>query len=136
VAETPVGKKVKVVVIRDGVKKELTVKIGELTEEKEEAEVAEKETDKLGLVVSDITAELAERLGIPVGSGVVVTNVDDGSAADEAGIMRGDVIKEVNKSPIKNVRAYNLAIKKAMKEGTILFLVKRGKNSIYIALKP
>jgi len=136
VAETPLGKKVKVVVIRNGAKKELTVKIGELTEEKEQEVAAEKETDKIGLVVSEITPELADHLNVPVGSGVVVTDVENGSPADEAGIRRGDVIREVNKQPVKDIKAYNQATKKALKEGNILFLIKRGRNSIYIILKP
>lgn len=136
VAETPVGKKVKVVVIRNGARKELTVKVGELTEEREEMQLAERETDKLGLVVSNITSEIAERLNVKVGSGVVVTEVEEGSPADEAGIRRGDIIKEVNKTPVKNVKEYNLAIKKALKDENILLLIKRGRNSLYVIIKP
>jgi serine protease Do len=136
VAETPVGKKVKMAVIRNGTRKEFTVKIAELSEEKEEEIAAGKETDKLGMAVSDITPEMAERLNVPAGSGVVVTDLEDGSPADEAGIKRGDIIKEVNKQPVKNMKAYNLAIKKALKEENILLLIKRGRSSIYIVLKP
>jgi serine protease Do len=79
---------------------------------------------------------MAERLNVPAGSGVVVTDLEDGSPADEAGIKRGDIIKEVNKQPVKNMKAYNLAIKKALKEENILLLIKRGRSSIYIVLKP
>jgi serine protease Do len=136
VAETPVGKKVKMAVIRNGTRKEFTVKIAELSEEKEEEMAAGKETDKLGMAVSDITPEMAERLNVPAGSGVVVTDLEDGSPADEAGIKRGDIIKEVNKQPVKNMKAYNLTIKKALKEENILLLIKRGRSSIYIVLKP
>jgi len=136
VAETPVGKKVKMAVIRNGTRKEFTVKIAELSEEKEQEIAAGKETDKLGMAVSEITPEMAERLNVPAGSGVVVTDLEDGSPADEAGIKRGDIIKEVNKQPVKNMKAYNLAIKKALKEENILLLVKRGRSSIYIVLKP
>jgi serine protease Do len=136
VAETPVGKKVKVVVIRNGAKKELTVKIGELSEEKEQEMAAEKGTENLGMVVSELTPELADHLNAPPGSGVVVTDIESGSPADEAGIRRGDIIKEVNRQPIKSLKVYNQAIKKAVKGDNVLFLIKRGRNSIYIILKP
>jgi serine protease Do len=136
VAETPVGKKVKVVVLRNGAKKELTVKIGELSEEKEQEIAAEKEADNLGLVVSELTPEIADHLNVPAGSGVVVTDVVSGSSADEGGIRRGDIIKEVNRQPVKNMKGYNQVMKKAIKAENILLLIKRGKNSIYVILKP
>jgi serine protease Do len=136
VAETPIGKKVKVVVIRDGAKKELTVKIGELTEEKEQEMAAEKETENLGMVVSELTPEMADRLNVKPDLGVVVTDVENGTPADEAGIRRGDIIKEVNKQPIKSMKGYNQAMKKAIKGDTILLLIQRGRNSIYVILKP
>jgi serine protease Do len=136
VAETPIGKKVKLAVIRDGAKKEFTVKIGELTEEKEQEVASGDQSENLGMVVNELTPEMAEHLNVKPGSGVVVTDVAGGGAADEAGIRRGDVIKEINKQPIKSVKGYSQAMKKAMKGDTIRLWLQRGKNSIYLTIKP
>ena len=54
----------------------------------------------------------------------MVVNVAPGSPADLAGIMRGDVIVEINKKPVKNTADYNSAIKSA--KGDVLVLTSRG----------
>ena len=136
VAQTPIGKKVKVVVLRNGAKKEVTVKIGELAEGKEEEMTSEKETENLGMAVGELTPDIADQLKVKAGSGVVVMNVEAGSAADEAGIRRGDVIKEVNRQAVKSLKVYKQAIQKAAKGESILLLVQRGKSSIYVIVKP
>ena len=67
--ETPVGKKTKVAILRNGKKQVLTVKIGEL-EDKDAAQVAEKPQTNLGLTVRDITPELASRYGLSEENGL------------------------------------------------------------------
>lgn len=133
VAQTPVGKKVQVEILRDGKKKVLSVTTGEL-EEAETVETAQVRTGTLGLRVQQLTPELAERMNLDEDSGVIVTDVQRGSAADEAGITRGDIIKEVNRQPVSTVSEYNAAIQAAKKEN-ILMLVKRGPSSIFIVIK-
>jgi len=63
------------------------------------------------------------------------TRVEPGSSADEAGIRRGDVILEVNREPVKDLPSYRNALK-ASKSKSVLFLVRRGDNTIFMALKP
>ena len=59
-----------------------------------------------------LTPELAENLGVERGvKGVVVTQVEPGGPAGEAGLRRGDVILEVNRKPVKDAAAYNKAVK-------------------------
>jgi len=136
VARTPVGKSVKVRVVRDKSTDTFSIKIAELKEE-EAAEAATGSTEDLGLTVQTLTAELAENLGIDRDlKGVVVTQVEPGGPASDAGLRRGDVILEVNRQAVKDVAAYRKAIGAAGKGKSVLFLVRRGDNTIFLAVKP
>jgi serine protease Do len=134
VARTPVGKSVKVKVIRDKETETLTVRIAELKEE--EVAAAGKE-EGFGLTVQALTPEIAESLGLSSDlKGVVVSGVEPGSSAEDAGLRRGDVILEVNREPVKDMGSYRKALKNAGKGKSVLFLVRRGENTIFLALKP
>ncbi len=135
VANTPVGKKVEVVVFRNGKEKALKVKVGEMPEEKEIAFEKEKEKN-LGMTVQELTPELASRLGLYDEEGVIVRRVEPNGPADEAGIRRGDIIKEVNRKPIKNMGDFLEAIEKAKPGENILLFIKRGEDTLYLVLKP
>jgi serine protease Do len=137
VARTPVGKTVELVVIRDKKRETMTVTISELKEEEELALGSGGGNDDLGLTVQTLTPEVAENLGIERGvKGVVVTQVDPSGPAGDAGLRRGDVILEVNRMPVKDAAAYSKALRGAGKGKTILFLVRRGDNTIFLAVKP
>ena len=134
VARTAVDKKIRMKVLRD--KKELTlnVAVGELKDEEVVASVPEK--GELGMTVQKLTPQLAENLGLDKTDGVVVTAVEPGSAADEAGVRRGDVIVEVDRKPVRGVEEYRKAIAGSRKGRGVLFLVRRGESTLFLALKP
>ncbi len=135
VARTPIGKRAPVKLIRDGEEQTVTVTIGELKDD--EVAVARGGPSELGLAVQNLTPEIAESLGIdPKTKGVVVAGVEPGSPADEAGLQRGDVILEVNRQPVANESAYRNAVRKLGKGKSALLLVRRGDNTIFMALKP
>jgi len=134
VARTPIGKSADVKLIRNGKAQTVSVKIGEQKEE--EVQVAGGGGGELGLAVQNLTPDIAESLGIdPKTKGVVVAGIEPGSAADEAGLQRGDVILEVNRQSVENESAYKRALKKTEKGKTVLLLVRRGENTIFMALK-
>ncbi|HYL57792.1 MAG TPA: DegQ family serine endoprotease [Candidatus Acidoferrales bacterium] len=89
-----------------------------------------------GLFVKDLSADLAKELGLEVESGVVIASVQPGSRADEAGLRPRDIILEVNRETVKSVDSYQTALKDSAKNKIVLLLVKRGDNTIYVALKP
>ncbi len=135
VARTRVGKKVDVKVLRDKKPTMLQVTIQELKEE--ETAASSEESEDLGLTVQPLTPEIAESLGIEGDEkGMVITSVENGSPADEAGLRRGDVILEVNRKPVGDLGAYRKALHSSEKGKSILLWVRRGDNTIFVAVKP
>jgi len=135
VAETPVGKTVDVVVLRDGKRKKLRAKVGEL-EEPELTELASatgKGPAAFGLRVQDLNPDLAEQLGLDSTDGVLITAVEPGSPADDANLRRGDVILEVDKSKIDDVDDLRAQLDSA--DDRALFLIRRGDSTIFVPLK-
>lgn len=135
VAGAPIGKKINVFIFRDGKEKTFQVVIGEMPEEKTVA--FEKKGEKnLGMTVQEITPDVASQLGLYDEEGVIVSNVEPGGPADEVGIRRGDIIKEVNRKPIKNMKEYSAEIEKVEPGGNALLFLKRGEDTLYVVLKP
>ena len=134
VAQTQVGEKVEVTILRNG--KDLTKKvtIGELREDETYAFADEKTREDIGMQVNELTRELARRYGISETRGVLVTYVEDDSPAERAGIREGDVIIEVNRESIENLDQYYHAIKEAKKGDKILLWIKRGRSSQFVVI--
>jgi serine protease Do len=138
VAAIPVGQSAKLKVIRDGQPKTFTVKIAKREEGKvaAQSETPEKREDQLGLRVSGLTPEIAQRFNIRESSGVIVIDVQNGSQADEAGMRVGDIIKEVNHQTVESVKDYNEAIKKVPKDGAVnLFIWRKNAGFLVVKLK-
>jgi len=134
VARTPVDKKVTLKILRDKKDLTLTVAVGELKEE--EVVASTKEKGELGLTVQSVTPQIAESLGLDRAEGVVVSGVEPGSPGDQAGLRRGDVILEIDRKPVRSLANYRKAIGETKKGKGILFLVRRGENTLFLALKP
>ena len=83
-----------------------------------------------------LTPQMAESLGVEKVEGVVVAAVEPASAADEAGIRRGDIIIEVDRKAVRSVEDYKKAVAGARKGRGVLFLVRRGESTLFLALKP
>jgi serine protease Do len=67
---------------------------------------------------------------------VVVTRVEPGSPAANAGIQIGDVIQEVNRKPVRNVEDFAQKVDKAKEQENVLLLLQRGQNSLFAAVTP
>jgi len=135
VASTPPDKKVKAKVIRDGKIETLTVKVGTMPEEITETEKAI--TTDLGLTVQTLTPDLAEQFNWSRDEkGVLITGVDPSGAGAEAGLRRGDLIKEIDRQNVENTEDYRKILGEAKKGGSVLFLIKRGTRTFYITLTP
>ncbi len=135
VAKTPIGKKVKVVVLREGKKMVFNIKIGEMPESRLEASSqTEKKTDKLGITVVNITPEIMKQYGLNDSEGVLIVSVKEGSIADKAGIREGDIIKSMEYHVVKSITDYNKIIGN-FKKDKMLIDIKRGRSRIFFVLK-
>ncbi|QWV93014.1 DegQ family serine endoprotease [Geomonas oryzisoli] len=133
VAATPVGKKVKLVVLRDGKQVPLQVTIEKLKEgEDEDAAVT---GDRLGLKVIDLTQERAQQMRLQGEKGVLVADVQADSIAERAGIVEGDLIREINGVRIASVKDYSKVIAGVKKGGYLKMLLRRGEASLFVALR-
>lgn len=138
VAETKPGTTATLVVVRDGSEKTLSVKLDELSRTTARRDDADPEADKtaLGVAVAPLTPQLAERAGLPKDAhGLVVQNVDPDSRAADAGIQRGDILREVNRQPVRSVEDLRAAVKRTT-DRPALILVQRGDRSLFVTVKP
>jgi serine protease Do len=134
VAATPPGADVPVKLIRKGQEKVVQVNIAELKEERVASAGGTLEED-LGMTVQELTPEIARSLSLTDTKGVVVSNVEEGSPADEAGVRRGDVILEVNQRKVESLKDYRAAIGRVSGADSLLLLLRRANNVLYVALK-
>jgi serine protease Do len=136
VAKMPVGQKATIVVLRKGERKSFDVELGELDTGVEQARAEEgpESRPRLGLSVQDLTPEIAQQLGVESGRGVIVTNVEPESPADQAGLRRRDVVLEVNQQPVSDVKSFRAALGGGA--AGALLLGRRGEAEIFVAVKP
>jgi serine protease Do len=133
VASTPVDKKVDVVVIRGGDEKKLRVAVGVLEEPTVTASSEPSTAEEWGLSVQDLTPELADQLGLDEAKGVLVTQVEPGSPADEANLRSRDVIVEVDHGEIDDVA--DLRQRLAEADDSVLVLIRRGDATLFVPMK-
>lgn len=133
VAGVPVGKSVTVKALRDGKVQNFNVTVGERKDQ--EVAVNEKMGDYFGMTVQDITPQIAEGLGLTERTGVIVSNVQDGSPADDAGIKVRDIIIQVNKVNVRSVRDFQREMSKKGASDGVLLLVKSGGAAHYVVIR-
>jgi serine protease Do len=135
VGSTEIGKEVKVGIVRDGKEIGVNIVVGELKEESMQASRKPEVEKDFGLVVQNITPEISKHLDLKDNGGVIVTDVLPGSPAQDADLRSGDVIKEIDRKPIRNIAGFKDAMKKAkVKEGVVM-LVKRENSTFYTVLR-
>ncbi|MFZ5800327.1 MAG: Do family serine endopeptidase [Candidatus Omnitrophota bacterium] len=131
-----VGTKVSLKIIRDGKTRDIFAVIGERPEKLAEEiptpapRVSGQETFR-GMRVESLSEEMAEQLGVEEQQGVVVTDVEPESLAAAAGLRLGDVISQIDKSPVKNLDDFQAAITKVKGD----CLLKTGRGYVVLAEK-
>lgn len=85
----------------------------------------------LGVMPRDITPELAAKFHAPENSGVLISEVEENSAAEEAGIRVGDVITEVNGKSVPDSRRFRLGVSQSVPGAKVeLKLLRDGKTKV------
>ena len=146
VADSPIGKAVPVVVLREGNEMTIDVTLGrrEIAEGEAEAEgepgavpEAPVQSEVLGMTLKPIDGPTAQELGLPAGSeGLAVVNVDAASEAAAKGLSRGDIIVEAGQRPVTSLKDLNDRIEEAKAGGrkSMLLLVRRDGDPRFVAL--
>ena len=139
IAATPPGTRVALTVIRDSAEKKITVTLGELPTPGGRGSGGGGSApleEALGISVRALTREIASQLGYEGDTGVVISDVEEGSPAGEAGLQQGDLIKEINRHPVTGVNDYREALLGAKGGKTILLLIRRGDAMTYVSVRP
>ena len=136
VAETPVDKKVRVDIVRAGKPLLLDVVIAKMQDKAVDVVADNGEASSFGVTVRSITADLREQLELDAEvQGVVVAGVEVGSSASAAGLQIKDVITEINREPIGDTADFHRTVKNIKSGDTLLVLLLRGGDPLYIAVQ-
>ena len=143
------GKDADIKILREGKEQSLKVKVAErpsdevLAKREPGPTAPQTETVKppdnvlASLRVQMLDAAMQSQLNIPAKtSGVVVSSVEAGSAAESAGLQRGDVIQEVNHEVVKSLEDYQKASAKVKKDEMVVLLLSRQGNNLFVAVNP
>jgi serine protease Do len=145
VANTPVGSRIPLEVVRAGRHQMVNVMVGQRPTEEQLAKLSGGDTGTqsdadnapvapqkaLGLSLAPLTPELARAASLPATArGVIITTVDPNADASEKGLQRGDLIVSINNQPVTSAAQVVAAVDAARKAGrsSVLLLVKRGTS--------
>jgi serine protease Do len=143
VERSTMGESQKLVVVRDGNRKELTFvpeeqpkNYGEpAAEESSPPSQLSEPQGALGMELDTLTPEIAKRLGVPNASGVVITAIQPDSPAARLGLKPGMVIAELDRQPVQDLEQA-MKVLTDVKEDGVLLLVRSQAGSRYLLLKP
>jgi serine protease Do len=131
------GSKVNLGFLRNGKAQDTSVTIADrsklfaarLGEDQENDDENTPKPSKFGITVRKVTPEMADRLDIPAGKGVIVQDVKPGSFAEDVNLARGDIILEINKQQVNSEEDF-ARLESSMKSGQdVVFLVRpRGSS--------
>jgi serine protease Do len=136
VAETAVGKTVPIEVIRNGKTKTVEVTVTRMADETAASDTTPEaaKKSKWGLALRELRPEERTQLQLKDSEGVLITSVLPDSPASEAGVQEGDVIVEVNKTPVGSVAALKKEVDKVESDKPLLLLLRRENSNRYASL--
>ena len=141
VAETTPGTNVTISIVRDKKVQEITLTIGEQPKDLAKTSRGGSDGSKGQHALTGITVEnvanQSERFGRSKGqSGVVVTDIEADSPAERAGLRTGDIIHEINRKPVKDVRDFERLVDQLSPNSPVLLLLNRGNATIFLSVNP
>jgi serine protease Do len=136
IADLKVGEPAKVDVFRNGKIKTFYIKLAKRDDQKlaSHSTPREREEEKFGIQVAELTPEITQRFGIGDTTGVIVINVESDGKGAEAGVQMGDIIKEINHRIIESVKDYTAAMDKIKDDESVNLFIWR-KNAGFMVIK-
>ncbi len=143
VSQSKAGSTIQLDILRDGKNLTVTVNVTEFPQDLAQADPGDTADDPhreektlAGLSVMDLSRDIAKQLGLSKNEkGVVIVKVEHYSAAEDAGLKKGDVIQEINKKRIKDINDFNKISPDIRSGDTVLLFINRSGNKFYITLK-
>lgn len=144
VEQTPIGEKAVLTIMRDGKRDTLDVIAREqpadygLARSGKGMAPGKPESsryEKIGIDVANLTPEVAEKLGVKPGEGVVITDVRNGSPASMLGLGSGMVITQVGQKPVKSVEEFKAAMEQQSLEKGVLLLIRSGEGTRFVVIR-
>lgn len=141
IAATKAGENARVSVLREGKKRDFTVKVAKRSENLTQKDSGKTDgakpsgKDDLGLSLQTIDEAMAERLGLSKKNGVIVAEVEAKSPAGKAGFRKGDIISEINHNKVNTVEEYKKALGKIKKNERLQFLIQRRGQFLVISVE-
>ena len=136
VAATPPNTIVKLKIVRDGKYKdiEVTTRAMDVLTINDISEEVSDTLEKIGINVTSLDSEEAKALSLNAESGVLISEVSEGSSAWRAGIQPGQIITNVNRKPVNNIEDFSKAIQESSQNDSVLFLITDGKGSRFVVI--
>lgn len=134
IANTRVGKRTAITYLRDGIKSTVYVELAKREDDKLLAKEQDRSNDDIGVQLMDLTTENAGQFGFEADEkGVLIVGVEPGSKADDAGLQKGDLIKEINHSKVNSLKDYYKYLN-AVKSGDMAkMLIRRPRVGFVVA---
>ncbi len=130
------GTEAKLTVVRDGSSREVSVRLSERpSPERLQLAASAGRVEELGLLLRDLTQDVARNLSLSPFSGVLVAGVLPHSPAEQAGLQAGDVVLEVNRKRVQDVKSFKAVLEQTGSGQPTLVKYQRGDTVRYVALK-
>jgi serine protease Do len=136
IAQTPIGQSVQVRYVRNKQAHDVTITVADRSkifpqsaQDDESQPDQNQEPGQFGLHVEELTPDMAHKLGMGSVEGVVVSEVEPATFAEDVGFARGDVITEINHTAIKSIAEYRAQMGKLQPGSDALFRVARRSDT-------
>jgi serine protease Do len=136
VAKTLPQARVSLEIIRNESVKQLNLTIGEMPQDLDAFNSRPTNGESEHHALKGIRVEPAGSVQEPEAEGVKITSITSGSPGERAGLHRGDIILELNRTPVRTIDDYQRLIKNLAPDTPVLILLKRGSGTIYVSIKP
>ena len=129
------GAEVELVLLREGERKTLKVVLGTRADEVQQAAEKAEELSGLGFRAVPVDEELARRLDVEVGAGLLIAEVAPGTPAARAGLRPGQLLLSVDRKPVKDEAALRAALDEAADSDALLLRIRDGRGTRYVVLE-
>jgi serine protease Do len=134
IANTRIGKRTAITYLRDGKKHTVYVELAKRQDEKLMAKGPDKTNDDIGIQLMDLTKENAGQFGFEAEEkGVLVVGIEPGSKAENAGLQRGDLIKEINHDKVASLKDYYKYLDDIKSGDVAKLLIRRPRVGFVVA---